>query len=409
MKKSDLKKYAQLIVVKGANVQKGQDVVINISTENALFASYIVEAAYKSGARMVTVEWTNDKIAALAYRNESVKTLSEVPEWKKAKLQYRVNTLPAMIHITDEDPDGMNKVNQDKLMKVRSVVGPIVKPYREQMDNKYQWTIAAAPSVAWAKKIFPKETKKNAVEKLWKAIFKTTRVEGDALKNWDLHNENIANHFNKLNQMNIDTLEYKSENGTNFKVSLLPNTKFQGGGERTLSGVFFNPNMPTEETFISPDPTSACGTVIATKPLSVMGHLISDFGFRFENGDVVEVLAKDPEAKKILENLISLDEGAKRLGEVALVPFNSPINETGILFYNTLFDENACCHLALGVGFNDTIVGYEKMTPEEIKKVGINDSMIHVDFMIGSKDLSIVAKTKDGKEIQIFKDGNWAI
>ena len=332
-----------------------------------------------------------------------------MPEWSIEKLKYRAQTLPAMIHIESSDPDAMASIDQNKMMEVRRATGPIIKPIRKEMENKYQWTIAAIAGDAWAKKIFPELSVKAAKAKLWEAILKCARVNGDPVDNWNKHNAYIHEKCAKLNALNIKKLTYNSSNGTDFSVELIPGVVFMGGTSNTVKGVTYNPNMPTEECFISPNRHTAEGIVYSTKPLSVMGTLVDNFAFRFEGGKVVEVIAKDEKHKAILEQLVSIDEGARQLGEVALVPFNSPVNETGILFYNTLFDENACCHLAIGMGFEDTIKGFENMSQEEIKAFDLNDSIIHVDFMIGSADLSIVALTEEGTEVQIFKDGTWAI
>ena len=409
MKKSVLKNYAKLIVEVGVNVQKGQDVIINASVDTAYFVKYVVEAAYKANARSVRVEWGCDSIAKLHYKYQTVETLSDMPDWQKAKMEHRVNTLPAQIHIMSEDPDSMSGVDQEKMTKVRRITGPIMMKYREAMDNKFQWTIVGIPGEAWAKKIFPNLTKTQAVNALWDAILKVTRVNGDPIKNWHDHNANLAVKSKTLNELGIKTLTYKSANGTDFTVDLKPCMVFEAGGAYTLGGVYYNPNMPTEECFTSPDKNSANGIVVATKPLSVMGQLVDNFSFRFENGKIVEVICENEVHKGLLEKLISLDEGAARLGEVALVPFDSPVNQTGLLFYNTLYDENACCHLAIGRAFNECIKDFDKLSEEEIKAVDLNTSMIHVDFMIGSEDLSIVAETYDGKTVQIFKDGTWAI
>ena len=409
MKKSDLRKYARLIVRTGANVQKGQMVVISSHVNDAYFTQLVVEEAYKAKASEVIVDWHCDEVTKLTYKYAKVEVLKEVPNWSIEKLKYRAEKLPAMIHIESSDPDAMASIDQNKMMEVRRATGPIIKPIRKEMENKYQWTIAAIAGEAWAKKIFPELSKKQAMEKLWDAILKCARVNGDPVENWKAHNAYIHEKCAKLNALDIDTLTYSSSNGTNFKVGLIPGVIFMGGTSNTVKGVTYNPNMPTEECFISPNRHSAEGVVYSTKPLSVMGTLVDNFGFRFEGGKVVEVIAKEEKHKAILEQLVSIDEGARQLGEVALVPFNSPVNETGILFYNTLFDENACCHLAIGMGFEDTIKGFEEMTPEQIKAFDLNDSIIHVDFMIGSADLSIVATTRDGNEIQIFKDGTWAI
>ena len=409
MNKTNLRKYARLIVRTGANVQEGQMVVISSHVNDAYFTKLIVEEAYKAKASEVLVDWHCDEISKLTYQYASVEVLKELPNWVVERLKYRAEKLPAMIHLESSDPDAMASIDQNKLMEVRRAQGPIIKPIRKQMENKYQWTIAAIPGEAWAKKIFPNLNKKQAMAKLWEAILKCARVVGDPVENWKQHNAYLLEKCTKLNELNIDKLTYKSSNGTDFTVGLIPGVIFMGGGSNTVNGVYYNPNMPTEECFISPNRHTAEGIVYSTKPLSVMGTLVDNFAFRFEGGKVVEVLAQDEKHKAILEQLVSIDEGARQLGEVALVPFNSPVNETGILFYNTLFDENACCHLAIGMGFEDTIKGFETMTAEEIKAFDLNDSIIHVDFMIGSSDLSIIATTRDGKEVQIFKDGTWAI
>ena len=226
------------------------------------------------------------------------------------------------------------------------------------------------------------------------------------MREWARHNDDIAKRCDKLNRLGLVSLEYKSSNGTDFTVGLLPEAQFMGGGEEDLSGRYFNPNIPSEEIFTSPRAGAAEGIVYSAKPLSYQGELIENFSIRFENGKAVEVKAE--KNAHLLEKMISMDEGAAKLGEVALIAYDSPINNTGLLFYNTLFDENASCHLALGMGFTNTIRGYENYTKDEWHQMGINDSMIHVDFMIGSKDLDIVGVTKTGERVQIFKNGNWA-
>ena len=408
MNKTLLRNYAKLIVEIGANVQKGQDVVVNARVNEAYFAELVVEAAYKAKARSVRVEWSDDQITRLAYKYQSLKTLSEMPKWQEEKLQHAVDTLPARIYIVSDDPDALKGVDQDKYTKVKMALGPTIMKYREQMENKYQWVIAGIPSEAWAKKVFPNETKNNAVKKLWDAILTTTRVLGDPIKNWEEHNKILKEKCDWLNNLNIDTLYYKSSNGTDFSIRLKQGMIFEGGAARTIQGVVYQPNMPTEECFTSPDKTSANGVVMATKPLSVDGKVVDNFGFKFENGKVVEVIAENKEHKDVLEHLISVDEGARQLGEVALVPFDSPINQTGILFFETLYDENACCHLALGRAFDECIKDFDKKSEEEIASFDLNKSIIHVDFMIGSRDLYITAKTIDGKMVEIFKNGTWA-
>ena len=407
MKKTLLKNYARLIARVGVNVQKGQEVIIHADLDQPEFIKMLAEECYKAGAADVRVEWTFQPLAKINTRYRSHKVLSRVLEWEKAKLQYQVDTLPARIHIVSEDPDGMKGIDQEKLAKARRERYPIVKPYSDAMDNKQQWCIAGVPGVAWAKKVFPHLSKAQAVEKLWEAILHTSRADGeDPIAAWQAHNADLKKRFDYLNALHIRRLTYRSSNGTDFTVGLIPDSEFHGGGDNTLLGNYFNPNIPSEEVYISPMRGEAEGIVYATMPLSYQGELIEDFNIRFEKGKVVEVHAAKNE--KLLEKMVSMDEGAAYLGECALVPFTSPINETGILFYNTLYDENARCHLALGAGFCETIKNFENYTIEECRAKGINDSMIHVDFMIGSADLSIVATTEDGSTVEIFKDGVWA-
>lgn len=407
MKKSVLKKYAHLIVKVGANVQKGQDVIVFANVDQELLASYIVEDCYRQKANSVEVRWTSDKLDKITYKKASVKALSYVPEWKKEREREINRKLPCYIYIESSDPDALKGVNQSKIAQVRKNVAPIMKPFRDERDNKYQWVIAGAASKEWAKKVFPNLPTKKAVEALWDAILKTSRCDDDPIKAWELHNADLKKRTEYLNSLHLDYLHYESSNGTNFKVWLIEDADFLAGGENTLgSNIFYNPNIPSEECFTSPIAGKAEGIVYSSKPLSYQGELIENFSVRFEKGKVVEVKAEKGE--HLLKEMVAMDEGASKLGEVALVPYDSPINNTGILFYNTLYDENAACHLALGRGFGNAIRDYEKYSFEELKAKGINDSNIHVDFMIGSKDLNITGYTKDGKKVPIFKNGNWA-
>ena len=407
MIKSKLKKYAELIVQVGANVQSGQDVLIYAGVEQKQLVTYVVSECYKRKARRVEVNWECDEISKIKYKKESINTLSEVSEITHAKQRYMCDKLPVMIYIESSDPDALKGVNQGKIAKIRQNQYPILKPYRDQREKKYQWVIVGASSKAWAKKVFPNLTTSKAVEALWDAIMKTSRCDEDPIKAWEKHNADLAKRTNYLNSLKLDYLHYSNKKGTDFKVWLLPNVKWEAGGERTLgSNIYYNPNIPTEECFTSPAKGKAEGIVYSTKPLSYQGELIENFSIRFEHGKAVEVHAEKGE--ELLKHMISMDETAGYLGEVALVPYDSPINQTGILFLNTLYDENAACHLALGMGFTNLIEGYENYSQEELYKMGINDSCIHVDFMIGSEDLDIKGYTKDGQEIQIFKNGTWA-
>lgn len=407
MKKSVLNKYAELLIRRGVNLQKGQTLNISAAVDQEALVTLCVKWAYKVGAKEVIVDWYSDECSKLGMKYKSVKTLSEVKDWEIEKLKYKVDVLPAVLYIESSDPDGMKGVNQAKMAKASMARYPKIKPFRDQMENKYQWCIAGASSPAWAKKIFPNLPKRQAVEALWDAIMKTSRMCDDPLKAWENHDANLKSRCAYLNSLNLKSMHYTSSNGTDFTVGLMKEGIFLGGSETALgSGIVFDPNIPTEECFTTPRRGEAEGIVYSTKPLSYRGELIENFSVRFEKGKVVEVHAEKGE--ELLKQMISMDESASYLGECALIPFDSPINNSNILFYNTLYDENASCHLALGAGFNNCVKGYEKMTNEEIKALGVNDSMIHVDFMIGSKDLCIEGTTYDGKKVQIFKDGNWA-
>ena len=406
MKKTVLREYAKLIVRMGANVQKGQEVLIYAGLDQPEFVQMVVEEAYKAKAKEVTVHWNYQPLAKAHYRYQSLKTLGTVKEWELARQKHYCDVIPARIHLSSADPDGLKGVNTAKMAKARQMSYPIIKPYSEALDGKQQWCIAAVPGAAWAKKVFPGMRTSQAIEKLWEAILLTSRVCDDSVKAWEEHNADLAQRCAYLNDLQIRSLHYTAENGTDLTVGMIPEAVFCGGGETTKGGVFFNPNIPTEECFISPMKGQAEGIVYSTKPLSYQGQLIENFWLRFENGKAVESGAE--KGAELLEQMITMDEGAAYLGECALVPQSSPINQSGLLFYNTLFDENAVCHLAMGRGFNDTIRDYHNKTNDECKALGINDSMIHVDFMIGCDTMNIDALCADGKTVRIFENGNWA-
>ena len=408
MNKLQLRRYAKLLAKTGINVKKGQWVVVQAELDQPEFVEMVVEELYRAGAGKVTVDWSHQPLVTTHYKYQKQESLESFAKWEIEKLEYRKEQLPAMLYLESADPDGLKGLDQEKFTAVRMSRSKVIKTIRDEMENKYQWCIAAVPSRAWAKKVFPDApTGSSAVERLWDAILTASRADGaDPVKDWHRHNDELAEKCDYLDRLKLVSLEYKSKNGTDLKVGLIDGSHFCGGGEETLGGAYFNPNIPSEEIFISPKAGEAEGVVYSTKPLSYQGELIEDFSIRFEGGKVVEVKAK--KNQELLEKMISMDEGAKMLGECALIAYDSPINNTGLLFYNTLFDENASCHLALGRGFNECVRGFEDMTKEQLKEKGINDSTIHVDFMIGSKDLEIVGVTKSGERVQLFKDGNWA-
>lgn len=406
MKKTVLREYARLIVRSGVNVQKGQEVLIYAELDQPEFVAMVVEEAYKAKAQKVTVEWNYQPLQKLRVRYESVKTMGTVTEWQKAKQEHLCKVLPARIHLISEDPDGLKGINMEKVSKANQMAYPILKPYRDRRENWEQWCIAAVPGAAWAKKVFPGMRTSTAMEKLWEAILYTSRVNEDPVKAWEKHNEDLSKRCDYLNSLHIRSLHYTADNGTDLTVGMIEEAEWKGGGEESLQGIFYNPNIPTEECFISPKKGEAEGIVYGTKPLAYRGQLIEDFFVRFEGGKAVEVGAKKGE--EVLKTIIAMDEGAAYLGECALVPQKSPICESGILFYNTLFDENAACHLALGMGFAGTIRDFQEKSLEECRELGVNDSMIHEDFMIGCDSMNIDAVCEGGKTVPIFRGGNWA-
>lgn len=406
MKKTVMRSYAKLIVRVGANVQKGQEVHVFASLDQPEFIKMLAEECYKAGASRVTVDWNYPELTKLSARYMKLRDLSETREWEKARMQDMVDHLPVRIFIESEDPDGLRGINP-KYFKAFAARIKISKPYRDAIDNKHQWCIAAVPGEAWAKKVHPELSKRAAVEQLWKDILYTARADGeDPIADWEEHNRDLKARSKYLNDLHLRELQYHSANGTDFKVGLIPTAEFHAGRDTTMQGVVYDPNMPTEEVFTSPDRRTAEGIVYATKPLSYQGQLIENFSVRFEKGRAVEVKAEKGQA--VLEQIISMDEGCHYLGECALVPKESPIHQSGLLFYNTLFDENAACHLALGFGFDECVKGFENMTKEELYEIGVNDAGNHTDFMIGSDDLSIDGVDENGKVHPIFRNGTWA-
>ncbi len=407
MELSRLREYAELLAKNGISVLKDEEVWINCQLDQVEFVRLVVEECYKAGAKKVRVRFSDNKIAKLGYQYMSLKELSKVPDYSISEYKYMVKHLPSMLHLVSDDPDAFKGIKQSILSKSSLKVRKKVKPYRDLMDGKYKWCIAAVPSKEWAKVVFPNLNEEEGVEALWNAILATSRVDGNAVENWNKHNRNLADYCKKLENLDLQYLEYKASNGTDFKVELIKGARWGGGAELTSDGRIFNPNIPSEEVFTSPLAGSCDGIVYSSKPLSFNGQLIENFSVRFENGKVVEVKAK--KNQKLLEQMVNMDEGARQLGEVALVPFDSPIQNSGLLFYETLFDENAACHLALGHGFKELLPNGPSLTNEEAKEMGLNNSMIHVDFMIGTKDLEIVGTSFSGEKTVIFKNGNWAL
>ena len=408
MKKTVLKGYARLIARTGAAVQKGQPVIIVAGLEQPEFIELLAAECYRAGASEVEVDWRHQPLTRLAVRYKSAKKLGEVKAWEEEKQRWQTEALPARIVVLSEDPDGLAGIDQAKYAAGMQARYQKLRPYIDARENREQWCIAAVPGEKWAKKVFPELPKGRAVERLWEAILSCSRaLEGDPLENWRLHDLDIKARAEALNAMGLTALEYRDPNGTALRVGLIPEALFLGGAERCpVNGVEYNPNIPSEELFVTPRAGDAEGVVHATRPLAVQGVLIEDFWLRFEGGRVVELHAEKNE--DALRTLVGMDEGAAMLGECALVPYESPIRESGILFYNTLFDENAACHLALGRGYSSNIRDYEKYSLDELRAMGVNDSMVHEDFMIGSAELDITGLTASGERLPIFRSGGWA-
>lgn len=406
MKKTILKKYAQLIAKKGLNVQKGQEVWITCGLDQPEFVQMVALECYKAGACNVKINWTYQPMTKVNVKYRKLKDLGAIPSYREEELKYQAEVIPCRLFIESDDPDGLIGVDIQKMAKARQMQYPTIRKYRDTWDGKDQWCIVGVPSVKWAKKLFPSLSKNQAVEKLWESILATARVTENPIEEWEKHNEDLKMRCDYLNGLGIKSLHYTAGNGTDFTVGLIDSGIFQAGEETTLRGIKHNPNIPSEECFTSPMRGVADGIVYGSKPYCYNGQLIENFWLKFENGKVVDWKAE--KNNDLLSQMLNMDEGSRYLGECALVPFDSPINKSGILFYSTLFDENAVCHIALGEGFPDCLKDFQSITQEEAHNRGINKSMIHEDLMIGTQDLSITATTATGKQVPIFRNGNWA-
>ena len=402
-------KLAELVVKKGANVQKDQPVVIRAGVQDAAFVKKVVKRAYEAGARYVSVEWHDDDLTKMSYQYESVEVLSEIPQWRYDKTKYQHDGGACYITILSEKPGVMADVDSEKIkaanMAYYTKMADLI-PYT--MNNIGQWSVIGVPSVEWAKVVFPDLSEEEAFEKLGDALFAVTRVteDNDPVADWDLHDKELIAHAERLNSYKFKKLHFTGENGTDLEVELMDGHIWVGGGCVTPGGVYFDPNMPTEECFTMPKKTGVNGIVYASKPLDYEGKVIDGFWLRFENGKVVDFGAK--ERQDSLAQLLSFDEGSSYLGEVALVPYDSPISQSGILFFNTLYDENAACHLAFGRPYPENLEGGVEMSKEDLAALGANDSMQHLDFMIGTRGMNIDGVQADGTVVPVFRNGNWA-
>ncbi|MBU7591942.1 aminopeptidase [Metabacillus halosaccharovorans] len=402
-----LEKYADLAVRVGVNLQPNQNLTINASIEVVDFVRLVVKKAYEAGARNVYIEWSDDVITRTRFELASEESLSDYPEWKARGLETLAENDGAFMSIISSDPDLLSGIDPKRIAASTKAAGMALSKYRNYLQaDKASWSVIAAASKKWAEKVFPNEHEDKQVEKLWEAIFQTTRVDQeDPVIAWNQHNDNLHTKVDYLNNKKYKKLHYKAT-GTDLIIELHDTHTWVGAGSENEKGNFFMANMPTEEVFTVPLRNGVNGIVKSTKPLSYSGNLIDNFSLTFENGRIVSVKAEKGE--EVLKQLVETDEGSHYLGEIALVAHDSPISQSGILFYNTLFDENASNHLAIGNGYAFCVEGGKKMSREELEKVGVNSSITHVDFMIGSADMNIDGIREDGTSEAIFRNGTWA-
>ena len=400
------KDYAELVIKSGINLQKGQRLSITCPVECADFARLCAEVAYEAGCREVILRWQDDEIRRMKYLHAADEVFDQFNSWE---LDY-CNTLSeegaGFLNIYAEDPESLKGVEPDRIKRAQISAGKALEVYRmRMMRNECAWCVCSVPSKAWARMVFPELSEDEAIERLWEEILTACRVDGgDAIGNWAKHSGELRKHVDILNEYNFKALKYKNAAGTNVTVGLPEGHVWLGGEEKAASGIMFSANIPTEEVFTLPEKTSVNGTLVATKPLSLNGTLIEGFSFKVKDGKITEIHADKGE--KVLQDAIAVDEGASYFGEVALVPYDSPISGSGVLFYNTLFDENASCHFAFGDAY-PCFAGAEEMTEEDCREKGMNRSMTHVDFMVGSEDLEITGVTHDGREVPVFRNGNF--
>jgi aminopeptidase len=403
-----LQKYARLIVKTGINIQKGQTLVIFSPIEGAAFTRMIAEVAYQEGARDVVISWKDEQFSKIRFLNAPEEVFEEFPQWQKEFYISHARQGAAFLSISASDPELMKDVNPDRMVKAQKASGAAIKEYRERlMSNKNAWCVVSIPTGAWASKVFPRVSEEEAVERLWEVIFNIVRADAENPVNaWEEHKNNLKKSMDFLNTSKFKYLHFKNQQGTDLKIELPEGALWVGGSEYTPEGVEFIANMPTEEVFTLPKKTGVNGTVVSTRPLNYNGNLIDKFSLTFEEGKIAAFTAE--KGYDTLKSIIETDAGSAYLGEVALVPQDSPISNSNLLFYNTLFDENASCHLAIGKAYPVCIKNGEELSKEELEVLGVNDSIVHEDFMIGSADLQITGITADDREIPVFINGNFA-
>ena len=403
-----LREYARLLVRVGLNPYEGQRMVISSPVECAPFARLCAREAYDAGCCEVVMNWTDDAMTRMKYLHAAEEVFDTVPLWRRHFFNDQALEGTAYLAIFATDPENLKGVESSRIIRAQRASGKALKDFdRLQMCGGFPWCIASIPIPSWAVRVFPDKGEDEAVQALWDAIFQAVRVAGDggAVRRWEEHLATLEKRLEKLNALRLKSLHYTNSLGTDLTVELPEGHIWESGGDRTLSGRPYIANIPTEEIFTSPLKTGSNGVVYASMPLVHDGNVIDKFHFVVKEGKIVEVHAEQGE--ETLKAAVGVDEGAAYFGEAALVPYDSPISNQGLLFYNTLFDENAACHIAFGEAY-PCLEGGQKMSKDELKKRGLNDSITHVDFMVGTPDLSIVGTTQDGREVPIFVDGNFS-
>lgn len=409
MDQNMLRKYASLIVQIGVNIQPGQTLVINSPIECAPFTRLVAQQAYSQGARDVVISWKDELFGKIRFLQAPEEVFSEFPAWQREFYLSYARQGAAFVSIAASDPELLKDVNPQRVAKAQKASNIALEEYREKlMSNRNAWCVVSIPTDSWAVRVFPHLPAPKAVEALWEAILKAVRVDApDPMAAWEKHKQNLQKSLEFLNSNRFRFLRYKNSLGTDFTVELPEDHLWLGGSERTPVGIEFIANMPTEEVFTLPKKDGANGRVVSSKPLNYNGTIIENFSLTFQQGKVVDFQAD--KGYEVLQQMIHTDEGAQYLGEVALVPYDSPLSRANILFLNTLFDENASCHLALGKAYPVCLKNGDHMSKEELSRKGVNDSLVHVDFMLGTEDLEITGTTAEDQEIPVFKNGNFAL
>ncbi|SDH55012.1 aminopeptidase II. Metallo peptidase. MEROPS family M29 [Alteribacillus persepolensis] len=403
-----LDNYAELAVKQGVNLQNNQTLFISAPITSASFVHLLAEKAYDNGAKNVHVDWVDEALTRMKYEKAPDEAFHEFPSWVAQGREQLAQEGAAFITVKSTDPDLLKGIDQNRIAAANKAAGEAMEMFREYIQSDtVSWLVIAAPSPGWAQKVFPDASEKEAEQKLWEAIFQAVRADQkDPVQNWEEHKQKLQEKADLLNNKQFTQLHYTAP-GTDLTIELAEGHIWTGGGSKNQDGVSFIPNMPTEEVFTAPHKTGVNGYVTNTKPLNYSGNIIDDFTLHFKNGKIVDYQVK--QGKETLKHLIETDDGSHYLGEVALVPHSSPISQTGTLFYNTLFDENASNHLAIGSAYAFCVQNGTDMSKEEKEAHGINTSITHVDFMVGSADMNIDGQHKDGSTEPIMRNGEWAI